>query len=51
MIEISQTNQTTEHSQAQLKSIDRNLSQIPNAAIGNTSAHQPKVYGIDFLIK
>ena len=41
----------TGHNQLQLKSIDKNLSHIQNAAIGNTSAHQPNVYGIDFFSK
>jgi hypothetical protein len=39
------------HNQVQLRSIARNFKPIQNAATGKTSAHQPKVYGIDFLIK
>jgi hypothetical protein len=39
------------HNQVQLRSSAKNFRPIPNAATGNTSAHQPNVYGIDFLIK
>ena len=46
-----QINTIKGHNQVQLRSIARNLRPIPNAATGNTSAHQPRVYGIDFLIK
>jgi hypothetical protein len=46
-----QINTIKGHNHVQLRSIAKNLRPIPNAATGNTSAHQPNVYGIDFFIK